>query len=331
MDGWKWESTKARICKNEKHGETRRGTEEPTKIGIAGMQEIGNMRINNGITKTVSKRVSGSGSVGHRVVHVIVLKPCEVLDHVLVKTVASHSISKLPSFSPQDKANTVWAFAKQDLLNQPFMDALAVESFRCISEYTQQHISNISWAFAKLLVRNTSLLTAFAGKIHVEIEQAQAQTLSSMAWSFARLAMRDTTSSAFLASISKAAQQRLPQFGAQEIANSSWAFAMMVIADTSLFNSLASSAKEALPSFLVLHVSNTLWAFAAVAMSSTHSTWTFLEALAEVALTKISAFGSQSLSATAWSLAKLILRKEELLEAISAQCVPCFAVMMRYP
>lgn len=40
-----------------------------------------------------------------------------------------------------------------------------------------------------------------------------------------------------------------------------------------------------------------------------------------MALTKISAFGSQSLSATAWSLAKLILRKEELLEAISAQCV----------
>ena len=99
---------------------------------------------------------------------------------------------------------------------------------------------------------------------------------------------------------------------------------MMVIADTSLFNSLA--ATEALPSFLVLHVSNTLWAFAAVAMShSGNSSWTFLEALAEVALTKISAFGSQSLSATAWSLAKLILRKEELLEAISAQCVPCFA------
>eukprot|EP00435_Cladocopium_sp_Y103_P029305 s2545_g7.t1 len=144
-----------------------------------------------------------------------------VFDHVLFKTVASHSISKLPCFSPQDKANTVWAFAKQDLLNQPFMDALAMESFRCISEYTQQHISNISWAFAKLLVHNTSLLTIFAGKIHVEIEQAQAQTLSSMAWSLARLAMRDPTSGSFLASISKAAQQRLPQFGAQEIANSS--------------------------------------------------------------------------------------------------------------
>ena len=61
----------------------------------------------------------------------------------------------------------------------------------------------------------------------------------------------------------------------------------MVIADTSLFNSLA--ATEALPSFLVLHVSNTLWAFAAVAMShSGNSSWAFLEALAEVALTKIS-------------------------------------------
>ena len=140
--------------------------------------------------------------------------------------------------------------------------------------------------------------------------------------------MRDATSNAFLASISKAAQQRLPQFGAQEIANSSWAFAMMVIADTNLFNSLASSAMEALPNFLVLHVSNTLWAFAAVAMSSSSA---FLEALTEVALTKISAFGSQSLSATAWSLAKLILRKEELLQAISAQCVPCFALIIPYP
>ena len=230
------------------------------------------------------------------------------------------------------KLNTVWAFAKQDLLNQPFMDALAVESFRCISEYTQQHISNISWAFAKLLVRNTSLLTAFAGKIHVEIEQAQAQTLSSMGLVICKACNARYNFQCFFGlDLQSCSSSDCHSLVAQEIANSSWAFAMMVIADTSLFNSLASSAKEALPSFLVLHVSNTLWAFAAVAMSSTHSTWTFLEALAEVALTKISAFGSQSLSATAWSLAKLILRKEELLEAISAQCVPCFAVMMRYP
>lgn len=160
-----------------------------------------------------------------------------------------------------------------------------------------------------------SLLNAFAGKIHAEIDQAHAQTLSSMAWSFARLALRDAQ---FLASISTAAQKRLPQFGAQEIANSSWAFAMMVIADTNLFNSLAVSATEALPSFLVLHVSNTLWAFAAVAISSP-SSLAFVEALTQAAVTKIAAFGSQSLSATAWSLAKLLLRKEELLEAISAE------------
>jgi len=164
-------------------------------------------------------------------------------------------------------------------------------------------------------------MNMFCGKIHKEIDQAQAQTLSRMAWSLARLALRDPT---FLASISKAAQQRLPQFGAQEIANSSWAFGMMVIADVALFNSLAASAMDALPSFLVVHVSNTLWAFAAVAMMPTSDKVArFLDSVSSAALSKITVFGSQSLSATAWSLAKLVLRNEELLEAISAQCVPC--------
>ena len=167
-------------------------------------------------------------------------------------------------------------------------------------------------------------MNVFCGKIHKEIDQAQAQTLSRMAWSLARLALRDPT---FLASISKAVQQRLPQFGAQEIANSSWAFGMMVIADVALFNSLAASAMDALPSFLVVHVSNTLWAFAAVAMPTSDKVARFLDAVSSAALSKITVFGSQSLSATAWSLAKLVLRNEELLEAISAQCVPCICYL----
>lgn len=68
-------------------------------------------------------------------------------------------------FKTQEQANTSWAFAKLNILNEPLMEALACASIVKISFATSQDIGSTLWAFAKLMMFNEPLLEASSSAV----------------------------------------------------------------------------------------------------------------------------------------------------------------------
>ena len=65
-------------------------------------------------------------------------------------------------FNAQDLANTAWAFATVNLLDEKLFRALAREAERRVSEFNAQNLANTAWAFATVKLLDEKLLRALA-------------------------------------------------------------------------------------------------------------------------------------------------------------------------
>ena len=63
-------------------------------------------------------------------------------------------------FGPQEIANTLWGFAKLDILNIKMMDVLGQRSMQpdILMGFNAQEVANTVWAFAKTDVMNPNLM-----------------------------------------------------------------------------------------------------------------------------------------------------------------------------
>merc|ERR1712232_1303073 len=84
-------------------------------------------------------------------------------------------------------ANTVWAFAKLSITNEPFFDAISAASLAKISHWDPQAVANLAWSDATINRLDEPLLAAISAAAIRPISQFATQNLSNIVWAYATL------------------------------------------------------------------------------------------------------------------------------------------------
>jgi len=71
---------------------------------------------------------------------------------VLFRALARAVQQRVNVFSPQELANTAWAFATVNLVDEKLFRTLAREAERRVSMFNAQELANMAWAFARVSV-----------------------------------------------------------------------------------------------------------------------------------------------------------------------------------
>jgi len=58
----------------------------------------------------------------------------------------------MAQFQLQELSNSAWAFAKLQLVDDPFMEAISAQARAKMSLWPAQELANTAWAFARLAV-----------------------------------------------------------------------------------------------------------------------------------------------------------------------------------
>ena len=75
-----------------------------------------------------------------------------------MKDVSRKAEETLGEFNQQDLANTVWAFAKLEMMEGALMKVASERTREILRELNPQNVANAIWAFAKLEMREEALV-----------------------------------------------------------------------------------------------------------------------------------------------------------------------------
>ena len=132
--------------------------------------------------------------------------------------------------TPQNIANTAWAFAKSGYRPDALLAAIEKEAGWLVNhpDAKPQHIANTAWAVAKLGRNSEPLLAAIEKETRwlVNHPDASPQAIAHTVWAFAKLGRN---SEPLLAAIEKETRWLVnhPDAKPQHIANTAWAFATL--------------------------------------------------------------------------------------------------------
>jgi hypothetical protein len=166
----------------------------------------------------------------------------------------------MSSCSPQNFANTAWAFARAGHAAPALFDAIAIEAAMRVGEFTPQNLANTAYAFAKAGNAAPLLSEAIAAEAAMRVGEFNAQALANTAWAFATASH---AAPALFEAIAAGAVLRAGEFNAQELASTAWAFATAGHAAPALFEAIAAEAALRVCKFNAQNLANLAWRMAA--------------------------------------------------------------------
>lgn len=233
----------------------------------------------------------------------------------LMRALARTIVRKLGSCNSQELANSTWAFAKADYLDEQLFTHLAA-AVRAHLEandfaFNAQELTNILWAFATASSYDAELFTGLARAVALRMDDFNSQGISNTAWALAKAGHVDAQA---LREMSRVAQGRLCEFNAQDLANTAWAFAKLGQFDAQLFTALAKAVDgHFMDNFNAQGLVNTAWAFAKAGHLDTKLFTTLGTAIRE----RLDDCNAQDLANTAWAFAKACHLDENLFTALA--------------
>jgi len=96
-------------------------------------------------------------------------------------------LSEMGDFGPYNLTNTVSAFARLSVHDQPGIDAISSAAITKISEFKPRRLSHTAWSFSRMAVVNLPLRTAISAAAIPKISEFDGQDLSITAWAWAGL------------------------------------------------------------------------------------------------------------------------------------------------
>jgi len=150
----------------------------------------------------------------------------------LIKAIADETVRKLPHFSAQGLANTLWGFATLVIKGQECLGesawqlicAILEEIIVRLPDCTTQELSNSSWACCRLGVRHDKFMEAIAKQGQKMLTDYTPQDLANTAMAFAKPNIHER---AFLAGIAREARAKMWKFEAREVSNITWSLMIM--------------------------------------------------------------------------------------------------------
>eukprot|EP00913_Durusdinium_trenchii_P002511 g2322.t1 len=156
-----------------------------------------------------------------------------------------------------------------DWRHELLMNAVAQELAEGVSTWSQQNLANILWAFAKVLVqpRPARAIQAVAEDVLLTLNAWSALNMANLTWALAKLALRhERLYSAIDArgrpggardeTTEHECQQKLWHFSPQNLVNVAWAFAKVLLVRRSFFEELGTCATQLAPDFNPQNCSN---------------------------------------------------------------------------
>lgn len=231
---------------------------------------------------------------------------------------ADESRQKLPDFDGQGVANLVWSFTTLAFREEALLEAVAL---RCVAVsmrgFNSQGIANLCWAFAKLDFQDEQFINAIAQQAVHQVAACRGQELSSIAWAFATWQVYDAPLMSAVAERTLSA----PKFSCQDVANLCWAFAKLQVRGE--LSNMATAVTEKLTRFNTQELASIAWAFAQL-----HEAPQLVEEIAVISRQRVEdgeTFNAQSMSNLLWSLAKVLVKEETLMEQMAAMAIPQMA------
>jgi len=238
----------------------------------------------------------------------------QICDAPFLDAIAADVVPKLQQFQPQNLSNTSWAFAALHILTEQLMDAIAEVSVEKIAEFDAQAVTNIAWSYAKLSYIPPWALNPLIEQALSHISEWGSQNLSGFAWSMAALSFR---SRRLMHIISEEVVCKISDFGAQDLSNTSWAYARLSIIHYQMLNVMSEDAVGKISQFNPQNLSNTVWSYATLEIAK----MPLMNAIAACAIDTISEFSAQNLGNTVWAFAVCTVEDQPLMEAIAALVV----------
>jgi hypothetical protein len=230
---------------------------------------------------------------------------------LLFDTIARAAPVRIGDFSPQNLASTAWAFATMNHEAPLLFDAIAGAAQARIDDFNPQGLDNTSYAFAKMNHSSPLLFDTIANAAQGRIHDFRPQNLSHTACAFAKM---NHSSPLLFDAIANAAQVRIHDFRPQNLSHTAWAFAKMNHKSSPLlFDAIAIAVQGRIHDFIPRALSNLSWAFATL----NHDAPSLLDAIARAAEVRINKFTPQDLSTTAWAFATLNHEAPSLFDAIA--------------
>mmetsp|Transcript_159638 Transcript_159638/g.512256 ORF Transcript_159638/g.512256 Transcript_159638/m.512256 type:complete len:543 (+) Transcript_159638:9-1637(+) len=227
------------------------------------------------------------------------------------------------ALSPEELANTAWAFATWKFVHCPLLDAIASPSLQRIRDFSSQALANTAWAYAQLSLSHLPLMHAIASQARATlaavcssaavVDGFDAEGLAIMLWSFARLRVADGP---LFHAIAASSNPHIAEFSAPDLANMAWSFAKIVVVDAPFLAAISAQSMPTIAAagFSAQAVADTAWAFARLSVLDAP----FLDAIAAASVPKSEEFTPPMFADTAWAFAASEVRHIPLLQAISA-------------
>eukprot|EP00956_Cyclotella_meneghiniana_P012621 scaffold17948_cov37-Cyclotella_meneghiniana.AAC.6 len=185
----------------------------------------------------------------------------------LLGGIAEKSIDCLHQFKAQEFANTVWSFAKLNVVHPQLFQSVgdAVASKRDLNEFNPQNLANIVWAYATTKAQHVGLFHKVGDGIVVmdNLRSFQPQNLANIVWAYAT---NETQHAGLFQKVGDGivAMDDLRSFKPQDFANIVWAYAKINIQHPGLFKKAGDGivAMDDLRSFDPQALANIVWAYA---------------------------------------------------------------------
>jgi len=145
----------------------------------------------------------------------------------------------------------------------PLFDATSAASIRPIKHFGVQRLSNTVWAFSKLDVRNEPLMSAISASALRRMSSWHVQELVNTAWAVSKISFQNCP---FRNAICSVASQRSPEYVPRDLSNTAWAFATCCIINEPILDSIAAEAMRKMSEFDEQACANTAFAFAALGL-----------------------------------------------------------------
>ena len=236
----------------------------------------------------------------------------------LMKALARSIVRKLFECNAQELANTAWAFAKADYLDDQLFAQLA-RAVQALLEsqgdtaFNSQEITNTAWAFATASHRDDALFFRLARAAESRLDDFNSQGLSNTAWAFAKVGHLDAQLCREMAN-AVLTRGKLEEFNAQDLANIAWAYAKLGQHDAALFAALAKAVHgHFLDNFNAQGLANVAWAFA----KAGHIDAKLFASLGRAIEGRLDDCNAQDLSNTAFAFAKACHLDESLFAALA--------------
>jgi len=230
----------------------------------------------------------------------------------LWKELEGAALARRSDLSPQDLANTAWAFATAGSATQAPFDAIGNEAAGRVRDFNPQNLSNTAWAFATAGHAAPALFDAIGMESAGRMDEFKPQNLANTAWAFATAGH---PAPALFDAIGREAAGRVREFKPQELSNTAWAFATAGHAAPALFDAIGREAAGKVLEFNPQALANTAWAFA----KAGHAAPALFDAIGTESARQVREFNPQALANTAWAFATAGHAAPALFDAIGKE------------